>query len=410
MSRKLIKPPASVRGLSGFMKVLFSLLLTVIFFSVSTNFVSHDRGSSKLNYTDSLEKKAQELREELTILERRIKNQSRISPMRKQVAFAKTHKTGSSTFQNILFRFGIRQNLTFAMPPEASWMFPFREKFSAKWVLEGPWRDLSFDLFTFHSVWNYREVKKVLPSAVYVTLLRDPVECFESNYVYMGLEKKFGVDINGFAKLYAVQDLPRRKNTIIDKNQQLWDLGVTSAEMEQRDVVESKIREFDRQFDLVMIMEKFDESLLLFQDLVCWPTQQLGYLKQNERIASQKSNITEESRAVLKKWLWADYLLYDYFAKKLNQKIEDASGLTSRKAELTQFNEKLFSMCVVEKTSADKLKGEFKMALPIVSGYVVNDALPWCALYARSEPNFVRQLNDFQTLRVKELRLRGIVT
>ena len=85
-----------------------------------------------------------------------------------QIAFAKTHKTGSSTLQNILFRwkyklievlnlffsqFGDERNLTFAMPvkkysfptsfhnrfgdsrnltfaiPERSWMYSFQEPF-----------------------------------------------------------------------------------------------------------------------------------------------------------------------------------------------------------------------------------------------------------------------------------------
>ena len=32
--------------------------------------------------------------------------------------------------------------------------------------------------------------------AAYLTLLRDPTECFESNYVYMGLQSAFGMDIN----------------------------------------------------------------------------------------------------------------------------------------------------------------------------------------------------------------------
>ena len=33
-----------------------------------------------------------------------------------KIAFLKTHKTASSTFQNILFRFGEKRNLTFALP------------------------------------------------------------------------------------------------------------------------------------------------------------------------------------------------------------------------------------------------------------------------------------------------------
>ena len=71
-----------------------------------------------------------------------------------QIAFAKTHKTGSSTFQNILFRwedvkcifqptsshqsfrFGDERNLTFAIP-EKSWMYSFKESFHhsmIRWV------------------------------------------------------------------------------------------------------------------------------------------------------------------------------------------------------------------------------------------------------------------------------------
>ena len=38
------------------------------------------------------------------------------------------------------------------------------------------------------SVWNYEEVHKILPDAVFLTLLRNPVQCYESNYVYMGLQ------------------------------------------------------------------------------------------------------------------------------------------------------------------------------------------------------------------------------
>ena len=45
-----------------------------------------------------------------------------------QVAFAKTHKTGSSTLQNIFFRFGVEHNLTFALHPY-NWMFSLKESF-----------------------------------------------------------------------------------------------------------------------------------------------------------------------------------------------------------------------------------------------------------------------------------------
>lgn len=70
----------------------------------------------------------------------------------KKIAFAKTHKTGSSTLQNILFRYGAKHDLNFAMHPK-SWMFSYKEPFKAHVVLEGPWKGLEFDIFAFHSIW-----------------------------------------------------------------------------------------------------------------------------------------------------------------------------------------------------------------------------------------------------------------
>ena len=48
-----------------------------------------------------------------------------------------------------------------------------------------------FDLFVFHSLWNYKEVRKVMSkSAVTITILRDPVNTFESGYSYFGRAPK----------------------------------------------------------------------------------------------------------------------------------------------------------------------------------------------------------------------------
>ena len=48
-----------------------------------------------------------------------------------------------------------------------------------------------FDLFVFHSIWNYEEVRKVMAkSAVTITILRDPVKTFESGYSYFGRAPK----------------------------------------------------------------------------------------------------------------------------------------------------------------------------------------------------------------------------
>lgn len=47
------------------------------------------------------------------------------------------------------------------------------------------------------------------------------------------------------------------------KNQLLYTLGLGGMGMTKEETVEMRIDEMDREFDLVMIMEQFDESLVL---------------------------------------------------------------------------------------------------------------------------------------------------
>lgn len=90
----------------------------------------------------------------------------------------------------------------FAMPAEG-WEFSVLEPFKASHVQRKPWKGVEFDVFAFHSQWNFLEVKKLMPTATFISLLRDPVDCFESIFVYMELRKKYKMTINEFAKEIA---------------------------------------------------------------------------------------------------------------------------------------------------------------------------------------------------------------
>lgn len=183
------------------------------------------------------------------------------------VAFAKSHKTGSSTLQNIILRYGIRHDLNFAFPKD-SWYFKLKAPMNASDVLDGPWKELgTFNIFAAHSQWRKKEVQKILPSdAKYVTILRDPVNSFESNYVYMGLQNMHKMDINEFAEKKIPNHKERTKGDgNIGKNQHLWDLGLPVEDLEDVDEVKKKILEVEEEFDLVMMSEHFDESMILMK-------------------------------------------------------------------------------------------------------------------------------------------------
>ena len=48
---------------------------------------------------------------------------------RRKIIFAKTHKTGSTTLQNILFRFGQQHNLLFVLPKSGTHYFNLKSHF-----------------------------------------------------------------------------------------------------------------------------------------------------------------------------------------------------------------------------------------------------------------------------------------
>ena len=128
-----------------------------------------------------------------------------------KLAFAKTHKTGGSTLQNIFMRYGYKNGLTFAIPPN-SWMYSFNVFFNSKMVTNYTWNPQhTFDMMVFHSLWNGMEVDKVIPRpSPRFTLLRDPVDTFESGYVYMGLEMFYNMSINEYAKKILKDGFPPR--------------------------------------------------------------------------------------------------------------------------------------------------------------------------------------------------------
>ena len=91
-----------------------------------------------------------------------------------------------------MFRYGTQNNLTFVLPKSKWWFFSHYKSFKATeaegfmGVNNSKSVQENNNLFAIHSVWNYNEVRKILPDAPVVTILRDPIDVFESAYSYFG--------------------------------------------------------------------------------------------------------------------------------------------------------------------------------------------------------------------------------
>ena len=95
-----------------------------------------------------------------------------------------------------------------------------------------------FNLFVSHSFWNLKEVKKIVGvNATVITILRNPLEVFESGYVYFGFEKHFNLDINQFATQILPVNQKRPRSRVFWKNQLLYNLGMDPTKMETKRMI-----------------------------------------------------------------------------------------------------------------------------------------------------------------------------
>ncbi len=334
-------------------------------------------------------------------------------PQRK-IAFAKTHKTGSSTVQNILFRYGVSHDLTFAIP-EDKWYFATNETLRAEQVLQGPWKDLApFDLFAVHCTWDDDEIAAIVPDAKYLTIVREPTETFESYYSYYDLQTKTGWDIDEYArKLEADKDTldksDRKRMNRVKLNKQMTDLGLSKNDMHNDEAVAKRIGKLDKLFDLVMVMERFDESLVLLADAMCWPLEEVVYLAQNQRTEGLKVPMSNSTKHTLKKWLKADYQLYEHSLRRMDELVYayGPERMALDAARVREMSRKVGRECVSKVlVPPDQVK---KVLLDAVDTFETPRDRPWCFPITRRETDFYYMINAHQTSRVQQLKMKGVL-
>ncbi|EDO33410.1 predicted protein, partial [Nematostella vectensis] len=252
------------------------------------------------------------------------------------IVFLKTHKTGSSTLTNIFNRFADLRELKVALP------LPGYNRF--KWPLYFDWS--SVDMYRLNGdyanvlcnharYYRYAMDSVMETGAKYVTILREPVSQFESTFDYMELGNLLGLqNVSNAMEVFLrrpydflINVTRRRQGDFPDslnlaRNGMFFDLGLSPRHYDNRTKVLETILKLDREFSLVLIMEYYDESLVLLKRELCWDLEDIVYAKFNQRATRKKSKLSRKLRKTIKKWNSADVMLYNFFNKTFWEKIK----------------------------------------------------------------------------------------
>lgn len=243
---------------------------------------------------------------------------------------------------------------------------------------------LGVDIFTLHNRWHYSEVLRLIGTKTFTfSVVRDPVDQFESLYNYMALGATYKMNLKEFVRHLetnqsAIDHKPRGGQGRFGRNQIAFDWGVSPKHFDDDlPKIQEQIQRLDDEFNLVLIAERMEESLVLLADRLCWPLEYVTHLDLNVRKPERTVRLEANERLILSRWLNFDTEIYNHFCRRFDEHVSrfNAAGRPDRMEEqvrlLRQSNEQLRERCVIQRVGNEKLRGKFLETHNDTFGYLI---------------------------------------
>jgi len=242
------------------------------------------------------------------------------------IGFLKVHKAGSTTMQNMFFRFGLKHQLQVIIPTSGNYLLssgmalrPSTPKFT------------HYDIFACHTVYSKSLYSQLLPKDhVKIGIIREPFDrMISAAYYYRDIWNvgylKSVPPANFIHNLINQPERYERASFSRTRNSMGKDFGFpNNLKPSDTNIVMQRLNALNSEFSLVMVTERFDESLVLMKRLLHWSFSDIMYLLAN----SHKHSSYPLNEAELKKFKttsFLDYAIYDHFLKEFEKKV-DAAG------------------------------------------------------------------------------------
>lgn len=203
----------------------------------------------------------------------------------KRAVFVKTHGTGGSVVTNVLHRVAFHNDLTVALPRQgASLGWPSERALISSLESSPP-----FDMLCTGSArYSPALMNKVVPDAnAYITLLQHPSTQFLAVWDYLDLVDRITDEglgercsnVHDFVdNFYECETVLSEAERVLLHNSMSYDLGLSPRHPEK---AMQLIDHLTAHFDVVLIREHLDESLLVMKHILCLDTEVLVALVLN---------------------------------------------------------------------------------------------------------------------------------
>ena len=256
--------------------------------------------------------------------------------------FIKCMKCATETVGNILRRYAFTRDLNVALPRSDNIYLGW------PYLMEtADYRDFGakFNCLIEHSVYNSSIMRPLFNRGVkFITIIREPWSHFLSTFKYFNVQKIVNIEekepvseylrnLDFYESVYKSSESAKLRYCIPDgfsvtKNLLSHCMGmplgfpaghrrnISSNRVE----VKKYIDNLDKEMDLVMIMEYFDESMILLKRIMNWSMKDIVYKKVNA--GHYRFSSSDGDRMRHRKWSSIDYRLYKHFNRTFWGKVK----------------------------------------------------------------------------------------
>ena len=326
----------------------------------------------------------------------------RIFPGEREVrhfVFLKVHKAASGTATCLFFRFGITRKISFVLPKHLNIIS------SSDFIKEKaihPRRKTPFGILTSHMIYNRTAVENfVAKDAVYIGILREPYQQFKSSMNYMQPKYVYNLSNTSPIQEYLKDPLKHERANVRGprfswlNNRQAVEFGFPDDVIMNKNqtAITNYIKKLDKEFQIVLIAEYFDESIVLLRRMFNWNMKDILYRNLHIRGWDRKITLPRpRDRELFRKWASIDYSLYDFFFKRLWRQIHLAGAdFHEEVLYFKQVRAEVEDFCKV----TPNITGTYKMSASSWNEGFTIDA-EFCRLMFSEEEDFVKMIAEIQ--------------
>ena len=266
----------------------------------------------------------------------------------KNFVYIKTHKCASETLAALFRRYGYERRLSFVLPVDGrnnlGWPEPLDEG------MFRPSKTGGYNVLCEHTILTLPLMTDIMPNdTLYVTGIREPMEHLKSSFHYFNLPKVGAIsgtdpfteylrNLDKYDAVYKAQGNTRRggycvpAGLSVTKNSMAFDLGFpigfargTIDQTKNKTFIDEWVEKLDKRFAIILIVEYFQESLVLMRRTFGWNIKDIIYIRRNSAAVRKAVAPPVDPQLVRKYRTWSrvDYSLYNHFNRTLWRKIAD---------------------------------------------------------------------------------------